>query len=717
MKSLKSFFRAAKYLKPYRSRLAVAIICVICISILWAGGLGMALPALKVLISPEGLHGWAWNSMTGDRLGATVVQQKLPAGVPIDGVEIPFVLLINDVEKDKFAHEAGIVANEYIVGIDDGEIAHKVMRAELLARELALSDTGRKISLRVYNPFEQSTRNIELKLGDVEFSSRLLGEIAKKIPEPVDRAGRVPMLVGLLIVIAVITILRDFFRFCQEYLVQSTVYRSIMDIRCANYGAALKMPVTFFSQKGTSDTTSRFVQDTNELSRGLITLFGKTMAEPGKAIASLVLAFYASWKLTLIVLVAGPPAYILISKFGKRMKRASRRALEGWSGVLAVLEETLAGIRVVKAYTMEGSERKRFFRANRQLYKQQKKIASIDAATAPTVEALGIIGAMLAAGLAGSWVLRGEMDQEVFMTWMALLAAIFDPVRKLAKVVTRFQRADAAASRIFELQDREKEKVVHGAPTLSTHNQSIEFSDVTYRYPAASVDALKKINLKIQANKTVAIVGPNGCGKTTLVSLVPRLLDATNGKILIDGNDISEYSLRSLRRQIGLVTQDTVLFNATIAENIAYGLRRPKQEDVLAAAKKAFVDDFVKDMPEGYETMVGEHGATLSGGQKQRISIARAILRDPAILIFDEATSQVDSDSEQRIHQAMDEFIKGRTTLMIAHRFSTIMSAEMIVVMDDGQIVDCGTNVELLERCDIYRHLYDTQFKGQEASE
>jgi subfamily B ATP-binding cassette protein MsbA len=386
--------------------------------------------------------------------------------------------------------------------------------------------------------------------------------------------------------------------------------------------------------------------------------------------------------------------------------------LESWSGMIAVLEETLLGIRVVKAYTMEGAERKRFFRVNRRLLKQLNKIAKIDSATAPTIEALGITAACCAGALAGYWTLTYQISTETFIALMGCMATMFDPLRKLAKVVTRFQRADAAAARIFELHDRQRQQTPPGAKGLPEHRESIEFRQVRFRYPGAAEDALREVNLTVQAGQTVAIVGPNGSGKTTLLSLVPRLLEPAEGQVLIDGVDLSTVSLRSLRRQIGLVTQETVLFNATIGENISYGRRRARPADILAAARKAFVDEFVRDLPAGYDTMVGEHGATLSGGQRQRITIARAILRDPAILIFDEAMSQLDADSEQRIHQAMAEFVRDRTTLMIAHRFQTVMSADRIAVLDAGTIIDTGTHAELLDRCRLYRHLYETQLSA-----
>ncbi|HNX26408.1 MAG TPA: ABC transporter ATP-binding protein, partial [Phycisphaerae bacterium] len=399
---------------------------------------------------------------------------------------------------------------------------------------------------------------------------------------------------------------------------------------------------------------------------------------------------------------------------GKRMKKASRRALENWAVMLAVLEETLVGIRVVKTYTMEAAERKRFYRTNKTLFKQQRRMARIDAAIAPLVEAFGITAGMVAAGFAGWAVLKSEIDPYKFMTWMGMLVAVFDPIRKLSQVASRFQNADAAAERIFELHDAQQEKRSPLLPQLPVHSKSIEFRHVSFVYPNSDVKAVDNANFIVQAGQSVAIVGPNGCGKTTLLSMLPRLLEPTEGNIFIDGHNIADYSIRSLRQQIGVVTQETVIFNATIFDNIAYGLRRPSREKVIAAAQKAFVDEFVSEMPDGYDTMVGQRGSTLSGGQRQRIAIARAILRDPAILIFDEALSQIDPDSEQKIYQATKEFIKGRTTFMIAHRFSTILASNVIFVMDGGKIIATGSHEELLNRCELYTHLYRTQFSHDE---
>jgi ABC-type multidrug transport system fused ATPase/permease subunit len=707
---MKHFRRSLKYLWPYRGRITVAIVCVIFIALLWAGGISLLLPGSKMLLSTEGLHGWAWNSLVGDKLQATVHQRLEEQSVALgNGESVPLSVIL-DIAEVKNKETSHLKEGWWLVGLVENSQS-RVIRGEQLARELATVPAGESRTLLLYDPATRKTTRPTVTMHASKASSEALGWVANQFNEPKKFEDRFyPMFVFLLLIGIVATFLRAVFTFIQEYLIGTAIWQGIMDIRCENYNKVLHLPTTFFSEKGVSDATSRFIQDTGELARGQNTLLGKTLVEPARAMATVAFALWLQPKMTLFALLAGPPAFWMIHGLGRKMHKASRRALESWSLLLEALGETLQGIRVVKAYTMEGAERRRFFRINRQLLKQQNKMERLDATTGPLVECLGVIAAMVAAGYAGYLVFGGLLDPEEFLTWMVLLFAIMDPIRKLAKVSMRFQASDAAAQRIFELLDSPEEPHVLNAITLPRHGKSIEFRDVSFHYPSASTDAVKEFNLTIQAGQTVAIVGPNGSGKTTLVSMVPRLLDPTGGGIYIDGHDIRQVSYRSLRRQIGLVTQDSVLFHATIGENISYGLRRTHQEDMLAASRKAFVDEFVRDLPNGYDTMVGEHGTTLSGGQKQRISIARAILRDPTILIFDEAMSQVDSDSESRIHQAMEEFIKGRTTLMIAHRFATVLSADRIVVMTDGRLVDSGTHDELLKRCELYHHLYKTQF-------
>ncbi len=710
---MKDFIRSLKYLKPYRKRLGVSILCVLIIAVLWAGGIGMIIPTMKVLISPEGLHGWAWNSIAQDRTEAKVDLDFPTVTTNVGGKPVTMLVDVVRVDDGTLAHKAGIQKRDWIIGVGlSSEAINRLSHENANKCMDLLLQSDKAIVLEVFTPGDElaKSRLVTIEAVEISTGSSVLGWAAGAIPQPKSREERFPILVWALVLIAIMTVLRDVLRFCQEYLIRSVVLRAIMDMRCDNYNVALRLPTTFFAREGTSDTTSRFIQDTAEVSRGMATLFGKTLVEPAKAIASLTMALILSWEMTLLAMVIGPPAYLLIRQLGRTMKKATRRVLEGWSAMLAVLEETLAGIRVVKAYTMEGAERKRFFQVNRRLLKQQQRIARTEAIVAPSIEAMGITAAMVAVGLAGHRVLTGQLDAEIFIGWMALLVAMFDPIRKLAKVSNTFHRSDAAAGRIFQLQDQPQEKSLPDAPPLEPHSKSIELRNVSFRYPGASEDSLQDLNITIDHGETIAIVGPNGSGKTTLVSLLPRLIDPTGGEVLIDGHDICDHSLRSLRKQISVVTQETILFNATIAENIAYGTRRPGDQAVKAAAKRAFIDEFISELPDGYDTIVGQRGATLSGGQRQRITIARAILRDPSILIFDEAMSQIDSESEHKIHEAMEEFSQGRTTLLIAHRFATVLSADRIVVIDAGKIRDIGPHAELLERCKLYKHLYDTQF-------
>ncbi|MCP4374851.1 MAG: ABC transporter ATP-binding protein, partial [bacterium] len=527
---MKDFIRSLRYLKPYRKRLGASIVCVILIAMLWAGGIGMIVPAMKVLISPEGLHGWAWNSIAQDRVQAKVDLDFPTIKTQVDGQPVTMLVDIVSVDPDSRAEQAGILKRDWIIGIGDssGNIHRLSTDNANKCIDLLLEDS-KTLVLEVFTPGSPGNkgRTVTFEPGELSTASGLLGWVARTIPQPENRIGRFPILIWALLIVALMTVLRDLLRFCQEYLVRSVVLRAIMDMRCDNYNVALRLPATFFAREGTSDTTSRFIQDTGEVTRGMTTLFGKTLVEPAKAIASLTMAMILSWEMTLLALVIGPPAYLLIRQLGRTMKKATRRALEGWSAMLSVLEETLAGIRVVKAYTMEGAERKRFFRVNRRLLKQQKRIARTEAIVAPSIEAMGISAAMAAVGVAGYRVLSGQLDTEIFIGWMALLVAMFDPIRKLAKVSTTFQRADAAAIRIFQLQDQEQEKRIPGAPALPIHKESIEFRDVRFCYPGATEDSLQDINLTINHDETIAVVGPNGSGKTTLVSLLPRLIDPT----------------------------------------------------------------------------------------------------------------------------------------------------------------------------------------------
>jgi ABC-type multidrug transport system fused ATPase/permease subunit len=445
-------------------------------------------------------------------------------------------------------------------------------------------------------------------------------------------------------------------------------------------------------------------------------MLGKAIREPLNAILPLGFAMYFNWQLTTIFLCGGPFVIIVAVKFGKVMKRATRKSLESGSRMLSKLEETLAGLKVVKIYNQQAHEQHAFQKINEQLLRQQLRISRVEAATSPLLETLSIITASAAILLGAYWVMQVEsayhLDGAEFLGLLVILGASAESARKASDVWNKVQRANAAAERIFALKDKPIESEIHHAVSLSPLRKSIEFKDIVFTYPGGLEPVLQGVTLEINAGENIAIVGPNGSGKTTLASLLPRFYDPDSGHIFIDGQDIHQVTLSSLRGQMGMVTQDIVTFNDTVANNIAYGNSHARQEDIIHAAQRAYADEFIRALPKGYDTIIGEHGTGLSGGQLQRIVIARAILKNPTILIFDEATSQVDAESEAKIHAAIETLMADRTTLIIAHRFSTVVAADQIVVIDKGKVVAKGTHEDLIKQCQLYQNLYETQLIG-----
>jgi ATP-binding cassette subfamily B protein/subfamily B ATP-binding cassette protein MsbA len=463
------------------------------------------------------------------------------------------------------------------------------------------------------------------------------------------------------------------------------------------------------------------------LSAGWKTLFGKVVAEPLKALSCVVFACFISWRLTLFFLVLVPIALLFMSKVGSYMKRASRKVLESMSSLYKILQETFQGIKIVKAFTMERYERRRFFLGTKDYYRKGMWVINLEAISGPVMEILGVMAIAGALLLGAYLVISGEthlwglrmtidpLDNKALLTLYALLAAIADPVRKLSNVYTKIQSGAAAADRIFHAMDR-KPRVRNNprAPRLDRHRRSIEFKEVCFSYNAGH-PILTNIRLDVRFGETIALVGRNGSGKSTLVGLLARFFDPDHGAILIDGQDIRRVNLRSLRQQLGLVSQDTMLFDDTIYNNIAYGNRHAKPEEVEAAAQKAFAHDFIVKQRDGYQTRIGEMGGALSGGQRQRIALARAILRDPSLLILDEATSAADVEVEVSIHQALRDFMKNRTTFLITHRLSMLEIADRIVVLENGRIEAIGTHPELLKCCSTYQRLHEAQQQRQAA--
>jgi ATP-binding cassette subfamily B protein/subfamily B ATP-binding cassette protein MsbA len=524
--------------------------------------------------------------------------------------------------------------------------------------------------------------------------------------------------------------LRGVFEFGQESLVGSIVNRSLYDLRNRFFRSAIHLDTGQFGQQGTGEMMARFTNDTELVGQGMKTIFGRVVSEPLKALSCVVLSCWISWQLTLMFLILVPVALFILTKVSRMMKRATRRLLERMSSIYKMLQEVFLGIRVVKAFTREAYERRRFRAVTKDYCHKAILVVRLDALADPVIELLGVMAVALAL-LAGAYLVldRGAeerlppfglrmsnhpLEPEELLTLYTCLMAIADPVRKLSSVYTRMQSGFAAADRIFDFLDRRPRVQPNSdGRRLAAVRQGIEFRDICFSYDPGS-PILTNVHLHVRAGETVALVGKNGCGKTTLLGLLPRFYDPDHGAILIDGLDIRKFSLRSLRRQIGVVTQDAILFEGTIHDNIAYGRRRASAEQVEAAARLASAHDFIAGLPRGYQTQIGE-ARGLSGGQRQRIALARALLRDPRILILDEFTSAADAESEAAIHRALREFKRDRTTFVITHRLNTLEIADRIVVMDDKRIVAVGTHAELMATCPLYQRLHEAQAQKRVA--
>ncbi len=573
----------------------------------------------------------------------------------------------------------------------------------------AISAFGLGAGLIGLLPILKAVLEEERAKGLPELIAELDGHVWGAIPDAwidaIPDTGPFEAVVWIVGVLGVMTILGAAANFLHQYLALSVVFRAIADLRERLFGRVAHLPLGRIVADGSADPVSRVVVDTDALAQGFTALLSKAVAQLTKGLAGLVAAFVVNWQLALAAMIIAPVLFTIIRKLGKRIRRAARSALRGRAGLYRAATEAIGGMRVVKVHGTEDHETRRFNVISREVLRQQLRVRTARAAASPFVEVLSMFTLGALALVAVKLILDGHLDKtEFFVTFFALgmAGASLKPVTGL---VNDIQQSGAAADRVAQLLGAPIEPGHDGKPALPRHAVSVAFDGVRVTYPNAERPAIAGVSLEIPFGKTVAFVGPNGSGKTTLLSLVPRLFDPESGRVLVDGTDIAGVDVTSLRAQIGVVTQETVLFARPLRDNIAYGLEGVDDDRIMDAVRRARAEEIVEKLPDGLGTVLGEQGLTLSGGQRQRLAIARAILRDPSILILDEATSMIDAHSEALIAEAIAEFSAGRTSLVVAHRLSTVMNADTIVVLDAGGVIDQGTHGELVERCAVYQQL------------
>jgi subfamily B ATP-binding cassette protein MsbA len=475
----------------------------------------------------------------------------------------------------------------------------------------------------------------------------------------------------------------------------------------------LSMPLGKVQQLGSSEFVSRIVRDAEALQVGLMVLMGKSVSQLTKGIAAFVVACIFDYRLVLIAIVVFPILAITLHKIGKKVSKGTKESLSAQQELLRISSESIQGLRVVKVNNAEHSSVGAFQSENVRVIRAELKVRFMRALGSPLMEILAIAVLGTLAAIAARSIIDGSLDFDSFLLSIGSLAVAGGSLRPLAGLVTEIQAAQAPAERLLTLLDSpsEESRILEDIPR---HTGTITFENVSFTYENADAPAVNTISFTIEHGQRVAIVGPNGSGKTTLLSLLPRLLQPSSGKICIEGVNIQNANLQSLRSQMGVVTQETVLFKDTIASNIRFGCSATREE-VERVAAQAHADSFIQTLENGFDTVIYEQGTSLSGGQRQRLAIARALLRDPSILIFDEATSQIDAESEAMIGDTLKNYCKGRTVLVIAHRMSTVQNADRILVLDQGSLVGDGTHDELLRTCDVYQRLTETQLVPSQA--
>jgi subfamily B ATP-binding cassette protein MsbA len=502
----------------------------------------------------------------------------------------------------------------------------------------------------------------------------------------------------------------------QACIMKAVGQKIITTLRYELYEHINSMSMSFFERIPSAVLMARITNDVKNLSSVSSKVIADLARETTTLIALLIVIFWRDYKLASISIFVLPLSAIPMIKIGQKLKKLSRKRQEKIAQINNLLQETFVGTKIVKAFCMEDAENAKFGRMNRQLYRLIMKSVRADEITSPLIEFLGSACLALIIWYGGYQVIIGNTTPGTFFSFIAALFLMYKPIRKFSKMNNTVQDAMASAERVFSILDTPQDIKDHeNAIELTCLKKKLEFKKVNFQYDEKDGLVLKDINLDIIKGEMVALVGMSGAGKSTLANLIPRFYDATSGTILIDGTDTRKYTVKSLRKNVGIVTQESILFNDSVRYNIAYGRADCSEDEIVQAAKDAYAHDFITQLPQGYDSTIGERGCRLSGGQRQRVAIARALLKNPDILILDEATSDLDTESEYYVQKALENLMKTRTTLVIAHRLSTVINADKILVFDDGRLVDSGHHEELIKRDGIYKVLFERQF-GKELN-
>jgi len=530
------------------------------------------------------------------------------------------------------------------------------------------------------------------------------------ISQMIERYGELHTLAYICIIIVVVFFLKNLFRYLAMFYIAEVRNGVVKDIRNAMYKKVLILPLSYYSEQRKGDIMSRMTTDVQEVEWSIMSSLEMMFRDPITIISYLVTLFIMNYELTLMVIILLPLSGLLIGRIGRSLKRTSTKGQVKMGELLSTIEETLGGLRIIKAFNAIGWANDNFNQTNHKYNRLMVKLYRKRDLASPLSEFLGIAVSVFVIYYGGRIILNPDssMDAAIFISYIAIFSQIINPIKSLSTAAYNIQKGAASVDRIEHVLKAEeliteKENALH----LTGFSKKIEYRNISFRYNQD--DVLTDINLVVQKGKTIALVGASGSGKSTLVDLLPRFYDAVKGEILIDDIPIKDLVISDLRGLMGIVSQETILFNGTVFENIAFGLNNMSEEAVIAAAKVANAHEFIMQMPDGYQTNIGDRGIKMSGGQRQRLSIARAVLRNPPILILDEATSALDTESERLVQEALLNLMKNRTSIVIAHRLSTVQFADEIVVLQKGRIVERGTHAELMERTGVYRKLHDLQ--------